>query len=240
MAKKHFRSNYLEVNINFDCPYWGCVCIPLTKGYHALIDVDDFYSLPKNLWHTKTSNGLSYAATWVKNQPQYLHRLIMNASNGMVCDHVNGNTMDNRKSNLRICTVLESNRNRGSNKNVYKGIKKMAASIWQARIFVNRKNINLGVFENEDLAVIAYNNAALEHFGKFARLNTLAPFTEEKQGMFVLLWITFSSWDGALKQKAEIATFKTLTECHEAAKQFPEYSNHKTLCVKKEAAHDNE
>lgn len=160
---------------------WG---IPLTKGAVALVDKSDYEMLAKHKWQLFTKG---YAArtgcTGRKNGNHKhfsirMHRAIMNAPAGVQVDHINGNKLDNRKTNLRFCT--QSNQNqmnvglRKDNKSGYKGVcwddgmKK-----YKAQIQNNRVRKILGYFHNKHEAAVAYNRAAKELFGEFAWLNDI-------------------------------------------------------------------
>lgn len=107
----------------------------------------------------------------------YLHRLIMNAKKGEIVDHINRNTLDNRKENLRICSNMQNTWNAGSRKGLskYKGVTYIRRSNkWGASIGCNGKRISLGHFELERDAALAYNAKAVELFGEFACLNVVA------------------------------------------------------------------
>ena len=112
-----------------------------------------------------------------KRRSTRLHRVIMNAPEGMVVDHINGNSLDNRKLNLRLCTETENKRNSPRHKNsksAYKGVHwHKLCSKWIAHIGHNGKSIHLGYFTDPKLAAEAYNKKALELQGKFARLNVI-------------------------------------------------------------------
>jgi hypothetical protein len=105
-----------------------------------------------------------------------LHRLIMQAPRGMVVDHVNGNRLDNRRCNLRLATTAENIRNmaiRGGTSQ-FKGVYyNTPRGRWRAHICCDRKKLNLGDYATEEAAARAYNKAAIELFGPFARLNPL-------------------------------------------------------------------
>jgi hypothetical protein len=101
-----------------------------------------------------------------------LHRIIMQAPPGMLVDHINGDTFDNRRANLRICTSAENARN-SRGKNGISGFKGVypANSRWSAVINVDGRQIYLGVFASKEKAARAYDRAAIEHHGEFARFN---------------------------------------------------------------------
>ena len=103
-----------------------------------------------------------------------MHREIMHAPKGMVVDHIDGNSLNNRRSNLRLCTVSQNHQNRrrtyGSSK--YKGAWwDKRRNKWVAAITFKGKYIYLGFFDNEIDAGKAYDRKAAELFGEFAYLN---------------------------------------------------------------------
>jgi hypothetical protein len=95
----------------------------------------------------------------------------------MHTDHINGNGLDNRIINLRICTQSQNLRNRGAsinNKTGYKGVSyDKKSNKFKAQIRVNKKNITLLTTNNLIDAARAYNNAAIKYFGEFAQLNVI-------------------------------------------------------------------
>jgi hypothetical protein len=104
-----------------------------------------------------------------------LHRLILNAPRGVSVDHINGNKLDNRLSNLRLCTQAENTRNRRKHKNNtsgYTGVYfNQQGQKFYAQIHRGRKKIHLGCFTNAIEAARVYDAKAREMFGQFARLN---------------------------------------------------------------------
>lgn len=159
--------------------------IKLTKGYFTKVDDDDYERFNKYKWYAGLSNHLPRARRWIQNKKYkklfYLSREIMNAPKGINVDHVNGDTLDNRKCNLRFCTNQQNLENRSKNKrNIsgYKGVVPGSISHpnkWRAQIGTRRnrksKTYNLGHYDTKEEAARAYDKKAKELFGDFARLN---------------------------------------------------------------------
>ena len=154
--------------------------IPLTKGKYATVDDEDYGWLIKYKWYALVEANTCYACTTVggrKNKKHIrMHRLIMNAPVGMDVDHINRDGTDNRKDNLRICTRrqnIQNSRKRIGTSSQFKGVHwRPEVKKWQARIYAQDKYRSLGHYINERDAALAYNKAANEYFGEFARLNT--------------------------------------------------------------------
>lgn len=144
--------------------------LQLTKNKIAIID-DDVFLPPR--W----SFDGRYAVKRIKNKKIYLHRFLMGHPKGKEVDHINGNKLDCRKENLRICEKYQNQQNvkiNSRNKSGYRGISWYPSSnLWRARIQVRNEQIYLGYFEDIKLAVHVYNKAAQKYYGKFARLNTI-------------------------------------------------------------------
>lgn len=152
--------------------------IQLTKGKFAIVDDDDYDWIMKWKWYVN-SNG--YAVRAIRNASTHkdirMHREIANTPEGMDTDHINGNKLDNRKCNLRICTRSENHRNRCKLQGTasrYKGVTwNDRLKKWQTRIDIPGKQIYLGYYNNEISAALAYNEAAKRIFGEFAKLNII-------------------------------------------------------------------
>ena len=153
--------------------------IPLTQGQVALIDDEDYELVSQYKWyarwdpHTKSFRAVTTGRQLGgKRKMTYMHRLIMNAQKGEQVDHVNHETLDNRKENLRLCDGFGNQHNRGKNLNNtsgYKGVYwSIRASKWRALIQFNGKLIHLGYFTTPELAHEAYCKAALELHGRFS------------------------------------------------------------------------
>ena len=115
----------------------------------------------------------------------YFHRVVTDCPKGMTVDHVNGDTLDNRRENLRVCTIAGNARNKGKHyllskggtkhgykKSIYKGVW-FDKEGWNARITVGGENTFLGRFKTEIEAAHSYNTAAVQLHGRFARLNVI-------------------------------------------------------------------
>ena len=149
--------------------YIGAVCIPLKRGSHALIDVDDFERVTALRWRV-TPNGYALASNGL-----LMHRLVAGTPLGSFTDHINRDRLDNRRKNLRICTSTENARyckgpSRGTSR--YKGVQWCRKRVrWVARIKINGKVKDIGYFLSEHKAALAYNAAAKLYFGDFAYPN---------------------------------------------------------------------
>ena len=135
--------------------------IKLTQGKHTIIDDIDFIKLSNKKWYF--SHG--YAMRDSSNGRIYMHRLINNTKIGLDTDHINRNTLDNRRKNLRSVTRSQNQINRATQKNNtsgYKGITwNKKRKKWQAQILINNKYINLGCFIKIKDAIIIRKNAEL-------------------------------------------------------------------------------
>lgn len=152
--------------------------ITLSKGQFAIVDPNLFEELNKFKWSVEGRTGKFYASRRINGKLIKMHRFILGLEDPKICvDHINGNTLDNRISNLRICTWAQNLRNsaiKPSNKSGYKGVcfsEKL--NRFRATIKVNYKQIHLGVFRTAIEAARAYNAAAILHHGEFARLNEI-------------------------------------------------------------------
>lgn len=151
----------------------------IVKNRKVIIDDEDLNLINSLNW-TVEINPVGQVYFSNRKNKVRLHRLIMNCPKGMVVDHINGNTLDNRKSNLRICTKLENQYNqkkhKGNRHSKYKGVtfrKELKSKPWEAFIYKDYKSTRLGYFATEKEAAVAYNAKALELYGQFAKLNVI-------------------------------------------------------------------
>lgn len=153
--------------------------IPLTRGLFAIVDPEDYRRLSRFRWHAHIGTSTFYA---VRHRPGscrkliWMHRAILNVPAHLLVDHINGNGLDNRKSNLRPATKSQNCRNkrlgRTNTSSKYRGVHwHSRAGKWQASIRVNRKSIHLGYFHDELKAARAYDEASRKYHKNFGKPN---------------------------------------------------------------------
>ena len=162
--------------------------IPLTRnrGFppvqerFAIVDDDVYEWASKYKWRVGKWSGSTYYAIrsfnlGTKRKTGILHREIMNAPDGVHVDHINGNGLDCTRSNMRLCTQAENKRNRKINSNSKSGYKgacwNKSVGKWQAHIQIDGKKIHLGLHDSAENAARAYDKAAIEYHGEFAKPN---------------------------------------------------------------------
>ena len=135
----------------------------------ALIDLEDVDKVSKYKW--RLSKGYVHNA-----KVGSLHRFLMNPPNNMVVDHINHNPLDNRKSNLRVCSIQQNNMNKQSQRrnttSQYKGVYwQKQRNKWQVQIRINGKLNYIGLYNDELTASIEYDKKALLYYGVYACIN---------------------------------------------------------------------
>lgn len=140
--------------------------------YVALVDDEDFESVSKFYWSVNKSRDTLYVVGRVNGVRIKLHHFIMGTKD---IDHINHNTLDNRRSNLRKATRHQNVINRRSMKNgtsKFKGVHwYKATEKWQSQVQINGKKTHIGFFDSEVEAAKAYNEKAKEFHGNFAFIN---------------------------------------------------------------------
>lgn len=152
--------------------------LPLSNGL-ATIDAADIALVSPYKW-LQTRGGYVRTYGFDARKPRLsMHRVIMNAKDGELVDHINHFADDNRRCNLRLATGKQNMQNTLKTKTLttsqYKGVcfqpKTSAKNPWVAKICVDGERMLLGWFPTEFEAALAYDIAALKHFGQFACIN---------------------------------------------------------------------
>lgn len=154
--------------------------IPLTQGQVAIVDAEDYEILSQYKWWAQYDPHVKghYAVTQIKRGPKDwprvpMHRMILGLTSGdpLQVDHIDRNTLNNRKSNLRRATASQNSCNRRQarpNKHGYKGVTwDSSRSKWKAQIRVKGKLITVGRFDEITKAAEAYREAAQRYQGEF-------------------------------------------------------------------------
>lgn len=160
----------------------GTFTVTLTKGAVSIIDAQFAELVGSRNWcYLAATTGTGYAfrrsSHTPKRPPLYLHRQLIFWSGvsieGLAIDHVNGRTLDNRQSNLRVCTPTENAHNRklsSRNKSGVTGVSWMADRwAWDCSLMVDRTVVRLGYFKSFDEAVAARKAAEIKYYGEFVR-----------------------------------------------------------------------
>jgi hypothetical protein len=169
MAYRRFKNGYSYRRID------------LGEGEWTIVDSVDYYQLSKFKWYLLGTGNKLYAIRSFKTEPLRtriisLHREIMNSPCGLVVDHRNRNSLDNRRENLRLATKAQNNRNRQKTKSktssrfigVYFDKRR---GRWFAKIAYQGKQIWLGYFDTEIEAAKTFDEAATRYRGEFVCLN---------------------------------------------------------------------
>lgn len=162
--------------------------LPLANtGLYTLIDDEDYEVLSKHKWNI-TDKGYVYRVVheprndWNKKSAKgryikhtiRMHRFLLQPKPSEWCDHINGNRLDNRRANLRICSPAQNSWNRGISKKNTTGAKGIDflknRNAWRARIYVEGKCIYLGYTHDKEEAINLYKQAIKKYYKEYARI----------------------------------------------------------------------
>ena len=168
------KNNYVEMII--ESKVYGTIIVK--------IDNDDLEKCSKLTWHYAKNKDSKYIQTRVKGKMIKLHRYIMNIDNSnLLVDHINRDTLDNRKSNLRICTYQQNSFNKSIRIDNTSGITGISFhninKKWRAKIKYNNLTIHLGYFEDINEALINRRVAEEILFGEYSPNEELKNVREE-------------------------------------------------------------
>lgn len=154
----------------------------LYQNKEILMDGEDYIQLPEGFTIKFDKGGyplIYFYSTELRKETNFrLHRWVLKEPSGLLVDHINGNVLDSRKSNLRSVTVTQNAQNKKKAKlnhlgkvpsSSYKGVCKAASGKWQSQIKVKGRSVYLGQFLTEVEAHKAYTLAAKTYFGEYAR-----------------------------------------------------------------------
>lgn len=168
---RHLIPKQSEIKIGLD----GTASVKLSKGKYAIIDREHIHLVEGKLWNEDDGYAVRSGG---KGKPKIrMHRVLIGClDKSLVVDHINHDGLDNRKNNLRSCTPSQNSKNRLPDKNgksKYLGVafKKKVTDRWIASIYINGKNKNLGTYDTQEEAAIAYDKMAKIVHGEFANLN---------------------------------------------------------------------
>jgi hypothetical protein len=203
------------------------------RGYEVLIDDEDYEKIIQHNWFPCTPGKLTYFFFYERENGKRhyykLHRFLLNAPEGSVVDHIDGNTLDNRKANLRITDWKGNARNHGlssTNTSGYRGVKyDKEKNRWRATIQIKENHIHLGYYPSKEIASYIYEEATKIIFGEYYRdLNIsleitiptwhITPCKAQKNGRG---WFTIIKYDG---ESHYLAGYKTKNELQEAYKKL--------------------
>lgn len=148
--------------------------VALTQNKFATVDAENYERVSRYKWCVSTKANTIYAYRKDHGKNVYLHQFLMKPPQGKVVDHTDGNGLNDRKSNLRVCTKQQNLLNRGPvvRTSQFKGVHLCKwTRKWYATIWHGGARIRLGPFDHEVEAARAYDRKAYALFGEYAYLN---------------------------------------------------------------------
>lgn len=173
---QYCRDNYIKYNQYDLSGEYGIGYAP--SGEEFYFDLEDYDKIKDYYWYVRKgymcAKNRIIGNSKLENLPQTIrmNRLVMNCYDDMYVDHKNHNILDNRKSNLRICTAQKNNRNKSISNHNTSGVTGVSwynnEHKWGAYITINNKHISLGRYNNFEDAVKARKEAEKKYFGEYA------------------------------------------------------------------------
>lgn len=159
----------------------GVLAVRISADYVTIIDAADFDLIQGYRWRPRVGyRDKVYIQTSIRHDSLYMHRLILDPGAGLDVDHINDNSLDNRRSNLRVATRSQNKANTRKPQrqngrppsSVFKGVCwDKSRQLWNSKICVAGRTRNLGRYAIEAEAALAYDSAALAAWGEFAWIN---------------------------------------------------------------------
>jgi len=140
----------------------------------SLVDDADYEYINSFAWSYCVLSGRSYAITTFSSgerRQMLMHQMIIGVNDGMDIDHIDGDGLNNTRSNLRMCTRAENIHNQIRRSGNKKGTSRLQSGRYSAKIMSYGVSHWLGTFDSQNEASRAYNEAAIKYHGEFARLN---------------------------------------------------------------------
>jgi hypothetical protein len=157
--------------------------IPLTHGQVAMVDDADYDWLMQWDWKAQYANNthgwyaVRYDCSLGECAVVRMHRVILGAKKSEFVDHIHHNGLDNRRTEIRLCTFNQNGHNRRmylNNTTGFKGVSyEKQRDKYRARLQVNGKMVSIGRYLTPELAAAAYDAAAIKYFGEFALTNAM-------------------------------------------------------------------
>jgi len=155
--------------------------IQLTQDQVTKISDEDYAVISAHRWYAAlTVRGEYVAGSWISGRNVDMSRYLLSAPPELTVDHIDGDKLNNQRSNIRLATNAQNCWNggkklrRGKASSKYKGVSYHSRDyVWQANIRKDYKLYYLGSFDSEEAAAVAYNTAAIEMFGEFANPNVI-------------------------------------------------------------------
>lgn len=164
--------------------------IPLTRGYCAMVDPEDYEWLSRHRWHVKVRGRRRYALRVERGKTIFMHREIMKTPKGMVVDHIDGNGLDNHRANMRNCTPRQNLCNRRPRRDSarrYAGVYQYGRrpGQWCACLRSGGRKTRVGPFDSEIEAARARDRLAVERYGLYAWVNLPEEWPPERRAAVI-------------------------------------------------------